>query len=47
MEAQEHEKLDEEDSTSLSHDSAGQGECSKEVLVINNMESGNTSFVAG
>ena len=47
MEAQEHKKSDEEDSTSLSQDSAGQGECSREVLVINNMESGNKPFVAG
>ena len=47
MEAQDHPKLGEEDSTSLSQDSAGQGECSREVLVINNMESGNKPFVAG
>lgn len=46
MEAQDHKKLGEEDSTSLSQDSAGQGECSREVLVINNMESGNKPFVA-
>ena len=47
MEAQDHKKLGEEDSTSLSQDLAGQGECSREVLVINNMESGNKPFVAG
>lgn len=47
MEALEHKKLDEEDSTSLSQDSRGQGECSREILVINNTESGNTSFVTG
>ena len=47
MKAQDHKKLGEEDSTSLSQDSAGQGECSREVLVINNMESGNKPFVAG
>lgn len=47
MEAQEHKKLDDEDTTSLSQDPAGQGECSREVLVINNMESGNKPFGAG
>lgn len=47
MEAQEHKKLDEKDTTSLFQDLAGQGECSREVLVINNMESGNKPFGAG